>query len=102
MIAALVWGIPDRAEAIEPIRDRWEHLDPRARNQIALEAMSLSDFFGVDFAYRRAIGRHMSLGAMLEYTYPNPGYGHLVGFGHTLEVIGWATLIGALVVWGVA
>ena len=71
------------------MHDRWEHLDPRLRNQVALEAIVLGDFFGVDFAYRRAFGRHVSVGAMLEYTYPNPGYGHLVGFGHTLEVVGW-------------
>ena len=87
--AAFACWIPGEAQAIDPIPDRWEFLDPRPSNQIALEAMTLGDFFGVDFAYRRAIGRHMSVGAMLEYAYPNPGYAHLVGFGHTLEVTGW-------------
>lgn len=78
-----------QARAAEPMRDRWEDLDPRPPNQVALEALVLGDFFGVDFAFRRALGRHATLGAMFEYAYPNPGYGHLVGFGHTLELIGW-------------
>jgi hypothetical protein len=26
---------------------------------------------------------------MFEYAYPNPGYGQLIGFGHTLELAGW-------------
>lgn len=26
---------------------------------------------------------------MLEYAYPNPGYGQLQGFGHTLELAAW-------------
>ncbi|PRP92298.1 hypothetical protein ENSA5_50170 [Enhygromyxa salina] len=54
-----------------------------------LDALFLSDFAGVELGYRRGLGRHLSVGALLEYAYPNPGYGHLVGFGHTLEVIGW-------------
>lgn len=75
--------------SIGPIRDRWEHLDPRLPDQAAIEATTLGDFAGVSFAYRHAVGRHLSVGAMFEYAYPNPGYGHLVGFGHTLELAGW-------------
>jgi len=80
---------PSQARAIEPIPDRWEALDPRPPNELVLQAITLSDFAGVDFGYRRGIGRHFSLGALLEYTYPNPGYGNLQGFGHSLEGIVW-------------
>lgn len=69
--------------------DRWEHLDPRPRNLIVLEHNTLGDFAGVDVGYRRALGRHFSLGATLEYAYPNPGYGQLQGFAHTLEAAVW-------------
>lgn len=69
--------------------DRWEHLDPRPRNLFLIEAITLGDFAGVDLGYRRAFGRHFSVGALLEYAYPKPGYGQLQGFGHTLEGIVW-------------
>jgi hypothetical protein len=85
--------VPERAHAREPIvtpmHDRWEFLDPRAPNLASLGAITLSDFAGVEFGYRRAVGRHMSVGALFEYAYPNPGYAQLIGFGHTLEVAGW-------------
>jgi hypothetical protein len=89
LVALAATLAPNEAAAIEPIRDRWEYLDPRAPNQVAIEAMTLGDHAGVDFAYRRGLGRHLSIGALFEYAYPNPGYGHLVGFGHTLELAGW-------------
>jgi hypothetical protein len=69
--------------------DRWEHLDPRPRNQFVIEANTLGNFAGFDLGYRRGLGRHFSLGALLEYAYPNPGYGQLQGFAHTLEGIVW-------------
>jgi hypothetical protein len=81
--------LPVRAHAIQPIRDRWEHLDPRAPNLASIGTLTLGDFAGIELGYRRALGRHMSAGALFEYAYPNPGYGHLIGFGHTLEVTGW-------------
>jgi hypothetical protein len=69
--------------------DRWEHLDPRPRNQLLIEANTLGNFAGLDFGYRRALGRHFSLGGMLEYAYPKPGYAQLQGFAHTLETVVW-------------
>ena len=69
--------------------DRWEHLDPRPANQFLINATTLGNFAGFDLGYRRGIGRHFSLGALLEYAYPNPGYGQLQGFGHTLETNVW-------------
>src|SRR5262245_3460801 len=61
--------------------DRWEHLDPRPRNQLLIQAITLGNFAGVDLGYRRGLGRHFSLGGLLEYAYPHPGYGQLQGFG---------------------
>jgi hypothetical protein len=81
--------LPSRASAIGPIRDRWEHLDPRAPNLVSIGALTLGDFAGVELGYRRALGRHVSVGALFEYAYPNPGYAQLIGFGHTLELAGW-------------
>lgn len=81
--------LPTRAAAIEPIRDRWEFLDPRPPNQVSIDAMVLGNFAGVGFGYHRGLGRHASVAAVFEYAYPNPGYGQLIGFGHTLEVTGW-------------
>jgi hypothetical protein len=69
--------------------DRWEHLDPRLRNEFIIEATILGDFAGLDIGYRRGIGRHFSLGAMIEYAYPNPGYWQLQGVAHTLEAAIW-------------
>jgi hypothetical protein len=69
--------------------DRWEHLGPRASNQALINATTLDNFAGFDLGYRRAFGRHFSLGGLLEYAYPNPGYGQLQGFGHTLETLIW-------------
>jgi hypothetical protein len=69
--------------------DRWEHLDPRPSNLFMIEANTLGNFAGVDLGYRRGFGRHFSLGALLEYAYPNPGYGQLQGLGHTLEAAVW-------------
>jgi hypothetical protein len=89
LTVALACLAPARAHAIDPVRDRWEFLDPRDPNQVYLDAMTLGDYAGVGIGYRRGLGRHMSLGAQLEYAYPNPGYAHLVGFGHTVEVVGW-------------
>jgi hypothetical protein len=81
--------VPARARAIEPIRDRWEHLDPRSPNLASIGAITLGDYAGIEFGYRRALGRHTTVGTLFEYAYPNPGYGQLIGFGHTLEVAGW-------------
>ena len=54
-----------------------------------MDALTIGNFAGVGLGYRRGIGRHFSLGAIFEYAYPNPGYGHLIGFGHTLEATAW-------------
>ena len=54
-----------------------------------MQATTLGDFAGVGLGYRRALGHHFSLGARLEYAYPNPGYGQLEGFAHTVEAVGW-------------
>ena len=89
VLACLGPGRALAGEPIQPIHDRWEFLDPRDGNQLFLDAMTLGDHAGVDIGYRRGIGRHMSVGAQFEYAYPNPGYEHLIGFGHTLEVIAW-------------
>jgi hypothetical protein len=89
LLALTLWLVPGRAHAIEPIRDRWEFLDPRAPNLVFADALILGNFAGVGLGYRRGLGRHASVGAMFEYAYPNPGYGQLLGFGHTLELTGW-------------
>ena len=81
--------VRDWDEGSDRWKDRWEHLDPRARNATFLDAMIIGDFAAVGIGYRRGIGRHWSVGAIFEYVYPNPGYGHLIGFGHTLELITW-------------
>lgn len=69
--------------------DRWEHLDPRPRNELMFVATTLGRFAGFDLGYRRGLGRHFSLGALLEYAYPRPGYWQLQGFAHTLEAAVW-------------
>lgn len=90
-----LWLAPSTStHAKEPVldprfADRWEHLDPRPRNQLALEFMILSNFTGLNLGYRRGLGRHFSLGGLLEYAYPNPGYAQLQGFAHTLETAVW-------------
>ncbi|NVB42362.1 DUF3575 domain-containing protein [Pseudenhygromyxa sp. WMMC2535] len=80
---------PARARALRPIPDRFEHLDPRPSNQLMLQATTLSNRAGVNLGYRRAFGRHFSLGASFEYVYPDVGYGHIQALGHTLEATGW-------------
>lgn len=89
LAALLCLSAPSSAWAIDPIPDRWEHLDPRPKNQLILEANTLGDSAGFDLGYRRGLGRHFSFGALLEYAYPNPGYGHLQGFAHSLEGAAW-------------
>jgi hypothetical protein len=91
LLGCLLGGLlgPSSARALDPIPDRWESLDPRPRNEFVLQATTLSDFAGLDIGYRRGLGRHFSLGALLEYAYPNPGYAALLGFAHTLEGIVW-------------
>lgn len=69
--------------------DRWEFMDPRPPNLLVADALVLGNFAGIGLGYSRALGRHASVGALFEYAYPNPGYGQLIGFGHTLEVTGW-------------
>ncbi len=69
--------------------DRWEHLDPRRRNEFMVQANTLGSFAGFDIGYRRGLGRHFSVGAMLEYAYPKPGYWQLQGVAHTLETAVW-------------
>jgi hypothetical protein len=91
---ALLLGVltllgPRPARAIDPIPDRWEHLDPRPHNEIVLVATTLGNYAGFDLGYRRGLGRHLSLGALLEYAYPNPGYWQLQGFAHTVELAAW-------------
>jgi hypothetical protein len=81
--------VASEARALPPIPDRWEHLDPRPANELTLESMTLGEFAGVAVGYRRGLGRHLSLGAHLEYAYPNPGYGQLVGFGHRVALTAW-------------
>jgi len=54
-----------------------------------IEANTLGNSSGVDLGYRRAFGRHVTLGALLEWAYPNPGYWLLQGFAHTLETAVW-------------
>src|SRR5690606_23881610 len=91
-LGLLAWSSP--AHAKWPFHDprwadRWEHLDPRPRNQFVIEANTLGNSSGVDLGYRRAFGRHVTLGALLEWAYPNPGYWLLQGFAHTLETAVW-------------
>lgn len=87
--AMIVSSIARPARAIEPIPDRFEYLDPRPPNEFVIQATTLREFAGVDVGYRRAFGRHASVGALLEYAYPDAGYGQIQAIGHTIEVIGW-------------
>lgn len=89
LVAALALLAPREAAAIEPLHDRWEHLDPRPQNEFVIQAATLSDYAGVNLGYRRALGRHLSLGLIFEYVYPDTGYAQLQGLAHTLEFIGW-------------
>ena len=87
----LVAGLPTEAQAREPTRfpDRFDFMDPRPANEFVIQSMTLSNFAGVNLGYRRAFGRHVSLGGIFEYAYPDPGYGQIQAIGHTVEVIGW-------------
>lgn len=82
-------GSPALAQAREPIPDRFDFMDPRPANEVVIQAMTLSNFAGVNLGYRRAFGRHISLGGILEYAYPDAGYGQIQALGHTVEAIGW-------------
>lgn len=77
------------AEPRVPTGDRFSHLDPRPANEFVIQANTLGDFAGFDIGYRRAFGRHFSLGASLEYMYPDAGFSQIQSIGHTLEAIGW-------------
>ncbi|GEM_PF-1937658 len=88
-VALLGAAVPSLAHAIEPVPDRFEHLDPRPPNLFLVQATTLREFAGFDIGYRRALGRHLSLGAMLEYVYPDPGFGQTQSLGYTVEAIGW-------------
>lgn len=80
---------PELVHAAPPAHDRFAELDPRPPNLVSIRAITVHNFAGVEFGYRRALSRHLSFGVGLEYVYPSAGYGQIQTLGHRVELAAW-------------
>jgi hypothetical protein len=65
--------------------------DAAPRNAASIVTSAPVPDFSIGAAYQRALGRHFSVSAQLDYMIPRPGFGHLIGLAETIGVQGWLT-----------